>query len=387
MIAAAGCRDNRNPRYYEPYTTGTVGYQTTFAGGSGEQTQPAIAFSDLNRNFLLAYQSNIYGDPDIHAKEITAGVTFILIENATGSQRSPAIAYNSQSNQYLVVWEDKRGGAAADIYGRLIDADIGDTIGPSFLITGTAADEEQPAVAYASDSDVYCVVWQDDALGKRDIRATILDSGGNAVTGVLDVCAEPEIERDARIAYSPYDDEFFIVWTDYRNVNAPDIYGRPLDTAGSFPASDMEVIRVNEPVETADVVWNVAHRGYLVVASRFDNYDWQVVGRLLTSSGSPSGSIIYLLSSFSDQRRPRAAYNPKHGDYTIVWEDTDVHSAAVRITRRLYDPFLNPAGLAAIVSTGAVNLNPAVAVSDDETIITVWTAQKTTADVVGVVEK
>ncbi|TET35406.1 MAG: hypothetical protein E3J72_11080 [Planctomycetota bacterium] len=387
LVVSAGCRDNRKYRRYDP-DPDDVGYQTTVAGGKGDQRRPDIARNDLDRNFLVVYETDQFGDGDIVARELTAGVTFILIEGAAGAQRYPSVAYNSNANQYLVAWEDKRGGPAADIYGRLIDADVGETIGNSFIITAAAADEEMPVVAFAEDSDVYCVAWQDDASGKRDIRAVILDSGGSPVTGALDVCTETDNQRDPRITYSPSEDEFFIVWTDYRNDAGPDIYGRLLEADGSFPYSDVEIMCQNEQIETPDVVWNPLKRNYCVVASRLGSQAWQIVGRLLTRTGSASSSIKQLSMNWNDQRSPRVSYNPRKGRYNVVWEESERYYATQDIARRFFGSSLIPVAFTRIVSGSGINQGPAVAVGDDGTIITVWTSFKNNSDdILSFVEK
>jgi len=74
------------------------------------------------------------------------------------------VAYNSTSNQYLVVWKDWRNDATRgdDIYGRRVKAS-GKLAGGDFRISGPAATSNElgPVVAYNPTSNQYLVAWYD----------------------------------------------------------------------------------------------------------------------------------------------------------------------------------------------------------------------------------
>ena len=109
---------------------------------------------------------------------------------ATSDEWDPAVAYNPTNHRYLVVWSDDRneGSRGTDIYGQLLAAD-GTRIGGDFRISGPAATsyEYDPAVAYNPASNQYLVVWRDrrndatrgwDIYGRR-VKATGKPAGGD----------------------------------------------------------------------------------------------------------------------------------------------------------------------------------------------------------------
>ena len=95
---------------------------------------------------------------------------------------SPAVAYNAQRDQYLVVWYND-GPENDDIQGQRLDHD-GKILGPRFYIsTGPGHDRRYPDVAYDSKHDQYLIVWEDyhhDTLVKGyGIRGKLVSGSGN----------------------------------------------------------------------------------------------------------------------------------------------------------------------------------------------------------------
>ncbi|MBM3135716.1 MAG: hypothetical protein FJZ89_10650 [Chloroflexi bacterium] len=87
------------------------------------------------------------------------------ISAVAGDQQLPAVVYSPQKNEYLIVWQDKRGGEAnEDIYGQRVAAN--DTLqGSECPIAVTAGNQTAPAVGYNSLADEHLIVWQDNRAG------------------------------------------------------------------------------------------------------------------------------------------------------------------------------------------------------------------------------
>ena len=103
---------------------------------------------------------------------------------------SPAVAYNSTDNEYLVVWygDDDDAGTVVDgeyeIYGQRVDAATGVEIGPEMRLSDMGPDGDpaydayNPAVAYNSTDNEYLVVWHGD-----DVGAALVDDRDVGVPG------------------------------------------------------------------------------------------------------------------------------------------------------------------------------------------------------------
>ena len=97
--------------------------------------------------------------------------------NPTFDGLAPAVAYNPQANQYLAVWEgDDVTDEETEIYGRLVSA-TGAPAGPEFRISQVGPegnpnfDAFRPAVAYASQTNEFLVVWHGNADGTTSSRS------------------------------------------------------------------------------------------------------------------------------------------------------------------------------------------------------------------------
>ncbi len=119
--------------------------------------------------------ADVYGRL-VGANGTPVGTADFLISGpgATADDYAPAVAWGSTTKQYLVVWSDYRDYAArgADVYGRRVTA-AGAATGGDFRISGAGAtkNEYTPALAWCSTLNQFLVVWEDwRRLPGRDIE-------------------------------------------------------------------------------------------------------------------------------------------------------------------------------------------------------------------------
>jgi hypothetical protein len=120
----------------------------------------------------------------------------------------PAIAYNPQNNEYLVVWYgDHFADNLFDVFGQRLQADgshVGaDDFPMSMMDNGPNLDyfARHPAVAYDGRNNEYLVVWQDDELlaGEYEVFGQRVD----AASGKL-------LDGNTRLSdMGPYGDTLF----------------------------------------------------------------------------------------------------------------------------------------------------------------------------------
>ena len=83
------------------------------------------------------------------------------ISSAPGVQDTPVVVYNATSDEYLVVWQDARNGVTDySIYGQRVSAS-GTLLGDNFAIAATDGNQLHPAAAWNAESNEYLVVWED----------------------------------------------------------------------------------------------------------------------------------------------------------------------------------------------------------------------------------
>ncbi len=130
-----------------------------------------------------------------------------LVSDPRDMQGELAVAYNGSGDEYLVVWGGyDTGGADVDVIGQRVDAD-GTLLGQPIVIAQAAGDQLWPAVAYDSDLDEYLVVWtdyRDDVDG--DVYGQRVDADGTLLGGVLPIGDTEALQDRPDVAYNP-DDE------------------------------------------------------------------------------------------------------------------------------------------------------------------------------------
>jgi len=307
------------------------------------------------------------GTEDVRISEMgTAGVAgyFQALE--------PDMAFNTVSGKILVVWRgDDDSGSKDEIYGQLIDAL---TMQPVFSTQFRIAemngsevyDATRPAVVYNSQLNEFMVVWQgvenwapwNDALeifGRRIAAdGTLLDAAGNPATpstGFLRISqmgtSDNDVNYDAflpAVAYNPDDNAFLVVWHgdddgvglvngEYEIFGQRLIYsGGVLEKAGDqFQISDVAGANgnsLNDAVAAA-VVYNSTEQEWLVVWEAVEGTTDgpAIYGQRLKSDGGETGDNDFLISETTgwenEARYPALAWNSNENEYLVVWSGED----------------------------------------------------------------
>ncbi|MCX7995956.1 MAG: T9SS type A sorting domain-containing protein [candidate division WOR-3 bacterium] len=333
------------------------------------QLAPAAAFDGTN--YLVVWEdaraisySDVYG-ARISPGGIVLNPISIGISTATNDQMAPAVAFDGTN--YLVVWEDKRSGTYFDIYGTRVDQS-GTVLNPSGIIVSNAANhQESPALAF--DGTNYLVVWQDkrggtyyDIYGTRiDRSGTVLNPSGIAIsTASLDQVM-PAVAFDGT--------NYLEVWEYYRNSSsAPDIYCTRGNTSGTVlnPAG-IAISTASQYQMTPCVTFGGGN--YLVVWIDMRNGNWDIYGARVNPSGTvldPSG--IPICTNTSTQMAPAVGFDGVN--YVVVWQDMrngsfDIYGAQLNISGAIVNTF--------VVSTQSGNqIDPVLAIGPAGQIFTAY---------------
>ena len=311
--------------------------QSTSAGV--EQSMPAVAWNDTANQFLVVWedgraagQSDIYGRL-VSRSGIPVGADRLISgASAVGPDRTPAVAWNAEENQYLVVWADVRDATTrgTDVYGRLVGAS-GAPLGGNFRISGPAAtgNETSPAVTWNGTRNEYLVVWADDrewAYHPGDIYGRRLAADGKRQGGEIQVTASAwDIAQEPAVAWNASRNEYLVVWEDWRNIF--DIYGRRLGAAGTPFGADIRISGTGAEAFSPALVWNADANQYVVVWEDARNED---AGRGVDIYGrrvGPRGGLLGAERRFSgggavdDDVDPAVGYSTTSNRYLVVWED------------------------------------------------------------------
>jgi len=218
------------------------------AQGTGDQLDPAVAWSGFN--YLVVWDdSRIAGNADIFASRVTAGGivldgTGVPVSTASGAQKFPAVSYDGLN--FVVAWQDSRG-ANTDIWASRVDisASVLDPVG--IQLTGALNSQTRPAVA--SDGASTLVLWEDRRTGAAaDLVGTRLTSGGILLdpAGIrITTAANDQI----RPAVTWDGTNYVVVWQDLRLSALGDIYATRISSGGlPLPSGATGVVISNSVV-------------------------------------------------------------------------------------------------------------------------------------------
>ena len=203
-----------------------------------ERDAPAIAYDSQNNRFLIVYEGYDGSQRDIYGQILYPdGTTFVsefVISNAANDQDFPKVAYDSTNGSFLVVWEDSRG-ANDDIYGQLVDASDGSLLitasGTNFVISNATNDQKDPSVAYNSTNGRFLVVWEDSRGASDDIYGQLVNgSDGSLLITAPNVnfaISNPSlVQNQPTVAFDSANSSFLVAWHDLRSGTNDDIYGQ-----------------------------------------------------------------------------------------------------------------------------------------------------------------
>lgn len=237
-----------------------------------------------------------------------------LVSDNTGEQQSnPAVAYNSQADEYLIVWVDFRN-SQGDIYGQLVDSD-GDPIDDNFLIVENKT-TVRVAVAYSPDDDAYLVAW---ATGRYVFAQVVSSTGvpGAAFQAYSSTNTEPTSQAD--IVYSETNGEFLVVWRRAASGN-DQIQARRTSITGTIGA--VTLVAEEATGSLASPAAAAADNGeFLVVWQDKRNNNDDIYGQRLAASGSLTGGNFVISNESGDEQAPDVAWSVAAGAYLAVWQD------------------------------------------------------------------
>ena len=351
---------------------------------------PAVAYNSHDNEYLVVWcgdddtgglvdgESEIFGQRVEAATGAEIGADLRLSDmGPDGSSAyvafTPAVAYNSANNEYLVVWYGDDDTAPlvdneTEIFGQRVNAATGAEIGANdFRLSDMGPDGNtgystyRPAVAYNPTNNEYLVVWRgdDDTGGLVNDEFEVFGQRVNAATGaeigtdfrLSDMGPDGNANYDAygpAVAYNSTNNQYLVVWDGDDNTGGLvdeeyEVFGQRVDAAtggeigADFRLSDMGPDgNANYDADRPAVAYNSTHNQYLVVWEGDDNTgglvdeEDEIFGQRVEavtgaeigagfrlSDVGPNGDANYVAWD------PAVTYNPTNNEYLVVWWGDD----------------------------------------------------------------
>jgi hypothetical protein len=270
-----------------------------------------------------------------------------LTDVNTGAQLS-ALAYNSRTDQYLVVYLAGSQATSDDedhwnVFGQIVDSH-GNTVGGPVQInqptTNELCDFEPPSIAYDRKTNEWMVVWDegtatscDDAIYSQRVNAHGALVG--ALSQRISATGYDDIETDP-VVYHSGADEFFVAWNaDGPGQSFQNLWGQRLTSSGAEVGTDDEQLtHFTGTNSTADDAVGLAYdskdQRYLAVVRGRDlglvgNTRNEIFGHLMSTDGTPIGPDRFRISHVSatnasgDAKPPNVAYDSVNNRFLVAW--------------------------------------------------------------------
>ncbi|MFH1422144.1 MAG: hypothetical protein ABIH42_05470, partial [Planctomycetota bacterium] len=139
----------------------------------------------------------------------------------------------------------------------------------------------------------------------------------------FDISRRANDQRAPVCAYNSVNDEYIIVWDDYRSGVDHDIYASVIDRiSGDYIFSEICIsAAINEQTEPS-VAFNPIAKEYLIVwEDKGNGVDYDIYGQFVSSTyGTLIGPNFLISGVISyDERAPKVLYNSVDNNYLVVW--------------------------------------------------------------------
>ena len=358
-----------------------IGYNFAITVVSNDQVQAAVAYNSQREEYLVVWQNewNAGANQNIAGQRVSktgalVGNPFNIYGGTDG--HSPDVAYNSQYDSYLVVWQqfDPLFNYYPSVYGAIVSAT--GQVFPSFAIaTGSnILNHSAPAVAYSYTSDKYLVVWQSHWSPmplQYSIEGQFISNSGALSGSSFTISQDPgngDHRMNPDVAYNRRRNEHLVVWeqrdhsTNKYNIHAQRVQGASGQLLGS--ALTISNQSFDESVPAVAAIPPIGTGGqYLVVWQReWSSTDNDILARRVTGEGSTDGSYLVINNAADhDTVAPAVAGSESSQKYLLAW----THDYKLDLGGGFFLVFVGIAGRA--VSSGGELLG-------EETYVGGWSA-------------
>lgn len=358
-------------------------------GADGNSTtgavNPDVAYNSTDNEYLVVWWGDdVDQDFEVFGQRIDAvtgtelGIDFQISTMAHGAgvledaqARDPAVTYNSDDNEYLVVWEGTAPLSidGQEIFGRVVGAD-GTPLGTQTrisLIGDIGGDSKRaaanPDVCYNTTTKKYLVVYRGDVVDLaneifgRLVDSALVLSGDDDMpisTMGIDNTDTSRDGDDPAVACNPTGTgEYYVVWWgDDVEDQDMEIYGRRLDAAGAGPATQTKISATGGTTNDGfwaqfpEVAYNSVDNQYLVVWQGGDTTspvpvagnEFNIYGQLIDATNGSEIADDFQISFVGgidrEARFPAVAHNAVSNEYLVVWEADEESNDAFEIYAR-----------------------------------------------------
>jgi len=294
-----------------------------------EDRNANVAYNSKHNEYLVVWEEEIHGgEIAIFGRRVDFNGNLIgaafPIQHFTNRQLSwPDVAYSAKQDKYLVAFQEKISATNYDI--AVVPVSWNGVPGSGYYIDYDADWDWIPAVAYNSQNDEFLVVWEKciscQGGTQRDIQAQrIRASDGMLLSWRNLVSSSNMIRRFPDVAYNSTRNEYLIAYTRHSNISTDgDITGIIINFNMSGPISEFLITPSGFPPQDG-VALSAGPDEYLAVWYEDHGTKNSIWGRRINGDGLLQ-SFISLANDAGRHRVEPAVGFGDGGKYLITWRE------------------------------------------------------------------
>lgn len=296
--------------------------------GAEQEVSPVIAYNSQRQEYLVVWYNDRPGCDDIRAQRISAsgqlaGSPFYISYGCDLDRRYPDVTYNSVHDQYLVVWEQYDPNTTwYSIQGRRVDGSgaLLDTSDIAIRSASSLYTPKNPAVGYASFSDRYLVAWIEESVTHRHVYGQVMTDFGAPDGSPFSISSGSSYWEALDIAYNRHANRYLVVWLDASTISGYCIEGQQVHGGGGLYQNNFHIAcdgpPVYNPVVAAILTSPNDEKFMVAYQDWWDNNNINI--RQLEEDGTLS-PIFVLASSTDAEINPAIAASENSQQHLVVW--------------------------------------------------------------------
>ena len=300
-----------------------------------------VAYNPDDDEYLVVFDWDFHGAGDrdvmfvvVYGDGVISPGPFAVADDPAWDDSNPAVAYNPDDGNYMVVWERRDPTDVGQIFGSIVTDQAADT--PFPIKTGNA-DHLEPDVAYSTSAGQYLVVWEDHGAGwtvPPDIDSASY-SGTGTWTDSLHIAPDPvgEVGAQTKPAVAAHGTlpRWLVVWEDSRSeaTTGTRVWGQQVayDSGSSSLSLFLSAVVAGAPqgdADSPDVAWGqVGGPGgeYLVVWIERVLGDRVFAQRMDSATAPLPDTILVSNHEGSNKFDPAVSFASSSNQWWTVWAD------------------------------------------------------------------
>ncbi len=304
---------------------------------------PAVAYNPNQDEYLVVWRSQQSDGYDVRAQRIRSDGSLVnkpftvTSPISTSWPTPPTIAYNSQQEEYLIVWNNEATGR---LQGQRVHSD-GMRMGSVFtIVTSLNVDPHSPALIYTPDADVFMLAWRGCLIPQQSMviaapiggapcyfYTQILSSTGVTIREDITATTNTYMQVKPGLTYAARRREFWIVWTERYTITAQrvltsgELIGEPFAIFTQTTDSDLfnpDISNLSNEGEFL-VTWENHPNVQSQFLYPFGGGHRDIYARRVLSNGTPISDSFHISSRGITGNEPKVIYLTEQNQYLITW--------------------------------------------------------------------